>query len=1085
MKHIKYIIKLSIRVKLMTHKLILILIISNFLHFYGICQSMDDLGNCPLFDLEDLKEFEISGFKINNSGKIFSLSDEDRLKIRNGIGANKNWNLTAEAISGVGTNCTYKLQLNEKSYLAQAAAAAYNIQANTISIKEIGAANTPSPSTSDPKIFANIILPYLYRNDLDKFSKIIYSDLKDPETRQNENMLHCKSKRECPLKMVIYNQKGYEEGIADFPLENSVVKIGKPLFLKAGNYKGIKITEDIPIGYNIHLPNLPIKGVLVHVYGGFETAKRLSNLYKPMSLSPLDIYLLSQGIAVITLNLVDFLKLEGAQRQMSSQLQDELQASIDKFFEVLRNSPGQLFDGFFIPEQARIFLFGASFGGRTAIRQAELYPNSFDGYISHDGAISGIMSAKSDLRDRGEYKDYLSPMDMNKGNRQGTIDSKISKIVRPILLLHNFDDNNVNVKVTLDFYWAALLSGKKDLVHLFITRRGNPISSSCLLPNREKLINKGHFCPSEETQAFRSYSQTISSFILGDLTISPQESKWMAHQFTLLANKNYKEATLEELFLSEAFRIYVDLHGQENLSEMAVQKTIDSEWEDIYVPLYKTLKYLTSLSRSRINLYEEISYILNPNVLKDKDIQHSIKRQLPFFTEYVHEQYGYDIPDEAEMGGILNSKNFIETYRSILKNYKNYSPDTILFLLSNIYLGNIEFYLGRREKIEENLGNHEELRNNMDAAKLNLIRALQKNKKLFTKGEGPYENSFEEFKQMINQKSNEVFSEFKNILNGGTIIEHDEGSQMEIYNKIIKTTNNIFSKGSDIAVKYQIQVIDIYAENVKRSEGLLSPTYGRLMLFYYTQIKLSLALIKGEMSNVLLTFESLIKAWDSPLLWKSNQDFIKHRYDSERFDVIHSFLKNITENLVSSFPSSKFNRRQIDIFLNNCITRRKFEDSIDLMKFLIMSPQKDVGDYIGDIKKLLQEISPIFMSNDPVSKKYQNDIISLYNKTINSMEPKFKNRDEAMKFMIFLEVFALVEGTEEAMETAMKRSIAVMEPYPEPNPQMVFFDVMLKKIIPSFLGLFPSKLTMSNISKIGDKVLNDSEMDKEWQLLEK
>lgn len=1067
----------------MVHKLILILIISNFLHFCGICQSMDDLGNCPLFDLEDLKEFESRGAKTNSSGKIFSLSDEDRLKILNGIGASKNWNLTAEAIRGVGTNCTYKLQLNEKSYLAQAAAAAYNRQANTISIKEIGAANTPSPSTSDPKIFANIVLPYLYRNDLDKFSKIIYSDLKDPETRQNENMLHCKSKRECPLKMVIYNQKGYDEGIADFPLENSVVKIGKPLVLNAGDYKGVKIEEDIPIGYNIHLPNLPIKGVLVHVYGGFETAKRLSNLYKPMSLSPLDTYLLSQGIAVITLNLVDFLKLEGAQRQMSSQLQDELQASIDKFFEVLRNSPEQLFHGFFIPEQARIFLFGASFGGRTAIRQAELYPKSFDGYISHDGAISGIMSTKSDLQERGSYKEYLSPMDM--GNTQSTIDTKISKIERPVLLLHNFDDNNVNVKVTLDFYWAALQSGKKDLVSLFITRRGNPISSSCLLQNKEKISNKGHFCPSEESQAFRSYSQTISSFILGDLTISPEESKWMAHQFTLLANKNYKDATLEELFVSEAFRIYGELHGQENLSDLAVQKIIDSEWENIFVPLYKTLKYLTSLSRSRINLNEEISYILTPNVLKDKDIQHSIKLQLPFFTEYVHEQYGYDIPDETEMGIILNSKNFTETYRSILKNYTNYPPDAILFLLYNIYLGNIDFYLERKEKIEENLGNKEELIKDIAVAKLNFIQALQKNNKLFIKGEGVYERSFEEFRQMINNKSNEVFIEFKNILNGGTIIEQDEGAQIDIYNSIINSTNILFSKGNDIAIKYQRQVIDIYDENIKRSEGLLSPTYGRVMLFYYTEMKLSLALIKGEMSGLLLTFENLIKAWDSALLWESNPDFIKHRYDSERFDVIHSFLKNIAENLVSSFPSSKFNRRQIDIFLNNCITRRKFEDSIDLMKFLIMNPQKDVGDYIGDIKRLLQDISPIFMSHDPVSKKYQNDIISLYRKTINSTDPKFKSRNEAMKFMIYLQVFALVEGTEEAMENAMIRSIAVMEPYPEPNPQMVFFVAMLKKIIPSFLDLFPSKLTMSNIIKIGDKVLNDIEMDREWQLLEK
>ncbi len=67
-------------------------------------------------------------------------------------------------------------------------------------------------------------------------------------------------------------------------------------------------------------------------------------------------------------------------------------------------------------------IFGSSFGGRTAVRHIQLYPGTFNGAISHDGALAK------------EGKDYLWPINYLDDTQK-------------ILAMQNIDDARVKVSV--------------------------------------------------------------------------------------------------------------------------------------------------------------------------------------------------------------------------------------------------------------------------------------------------------------------------------------------------------------------------------------------------------------------------------------------------------------------------------------------------------------------------------------------------------------------------------------------------------------------------------------------------------------
>lgn len=548
-------------------------------------------------------------------------------------------------------------------------------------------------------------LSTLYKENLPQFSKLIFSDIPGTDTKRDPIPYSQPS-----FKNVIYNQTGYIDP-STLPIQDETFQLGNTLYLD----------NNTPIGYNIHLPKGDVKAVFVEVYGGNGFT------YTPGNLDNLQIYLLNHGIAIITLNLLDLRELNLMQQEMPSDIHQRLHASINHFYNTLNNekdlnqllpenaSP-ELTDSLLSLKDKKKYLYGASFGGRTAVRQAELYPKTFDGYISHDGGLSPGMSVLSadpavvemELDEPVvKAREWLSPM-----TEDPSSDTKIDKIQSPILLLHNFDDNSVNVKVSLHWYQKALKMGKGDLVRFFITRRGNPT----LFPSHRK----GHFLP-EDTEAFKSYSETVASFILNGPSQLPATSEWMANQINIYANKNYRSADLQERFISEAFRLYkydqdkrykasVEASNQQNLpalsqqekyqtssdeemrtqtqQEKATQKSyLEQAWITDYRPIYYTLTHLEDLKAPQ-GLAEEMYRLQSEGLLTDDVLRNALDKQMPFFLEFLEEKYpgkynfNYPLNSESEMN-IL-----IQQLRNWILNIRQEEPDFVRYLLYTLYISN-------------------------------------------------------------------------------------------------------------------------------------------------------------------------------------------------------------------------------------------------------------------------------------------------------------------------------------------------------------------------------------------------------------
>lgn len=584
-----------------------------------------------------------------------------------------------------------------------------------------------------------LMLPSLYRDYFQQYSKMIFSNLPGIQFEKRETYPALSQE----FGKVIYNQEGYtknqkgEEDIQDLPLESEIIKKGNPLILR--NYKFInekdeEHLQDIPIGYNIYLPKNEIKGAIVRVYGGNQASDRASNLKMPLSLDFLDHYLLKQGIVVIYLNLLDFLELNDYQMSMPESLHNKLHASIHHFLQVIRTQPETIFPDLTLPNDIKIILYGESFGGMLSIRHAELFPQaedskSFDGYISHDGWLSPkigelgdptLMSShilNSNLIKNPQSKEYPPSAEPEAEKWLSPIGKeKVDCIQQPILLLHNFDDNNVNVKVCLDFFKEALKSGKENLVHLLITRRGNPI------PNTIDPYEKGHGI-SRDTHAFENYARTVAFFILEGPPKSSTVSKWMAHQYEIYANKNYKMATFEELFISEAYRLYKSSYYRPKVipGEGGIQtkQKIDSDdikFENFWVNkgelLYYTLKYLRSFQDKEEPLQmikacqNEMEDLENNGLLADEDVERTLLYQLPDFFDYLREYFGYIINHDIDLGTFLKNQDLKDEFRNSLMNNQN-DPDFAFYQLQTLYLANPGLMKKRMEqltKVEEFAG---------------------------------------------------------------------------------------------------------------------------------------------------------------------------------------------------------------------------------------------------------------------------------------------------------------------------------------------------------------------------------------------
>lgn len=550
-----------------------------------------------------------------------------------------------------------------------------------------------SPSERSGEDFISKFLQY-YIEDLHDFSDMIFAKAvrgeayKAPEVSKKFEL--------------VYNQQGYDAGLEDYRAQNPVLYPKEGTTTKGNVVKfgqSLSLAQGVPIGYNIYLPlNTEIKAVFVHVYGGFKASMRAQRMDHPPIRSNLENYLLSQGIAVVKLNLVDLLQLEVHQMDMPEALHTRLHASINKFFETLKNNPTNLHEDLKVLKGKKIFLYGGSFGGRTAIRQAELYPGTFSGYISHDGALSFAMLEKSNLRhkmhantpDSIKASQWLEPMTDDPQN-----DQKIQKIQEPILLLHNLDDNNVNVKVTLDWRDKAKKVGKGNLIRLYTSEMGNIIG--------KEVVDKGHFAP-DEKEAFERYAHTISTFILNDPSKLPEMSEWVGHKSTLKANENYTAASVEEKFLSLAYR-----HYKEGLNKLPkpslkspilippIEKIIDGQWNSYYVPLLYAVAYAESLKGLKEDSVRSVmNYLKTSGVLTSQILEKGLMIELPPLLEFMKEKNKLYPSKDITVESLAINNRIQDFYKELVvdpshhESWLGFEQSQAIHVLSTLYRGNLD-----------------------------------------------------------------------------------------------------------------------------------------------------------------------------------------------------------------------------------------------------------------------------------------------------------------------------------------------------------------------------------------------------------
>lgn len=521
---------------------------------------------------------------------------------------------------------------------------------------------------------------------------------------------------------VIYNDDAIDIKIGKKSIDSEgftkqhpqLYKKGPSLFLPASTYEipahtlneqksFLKIDEDIPIGYHIYLPKGPVQAIYVKVYGG--------NSYYPISKDILgthdDIYLLSHGIAIIELSLLDLYELKGSQMKMSKEIHQKLHLSIDYFYNVLEKNPELIgLDNKEEIQGKRIVLKGSSFGGRTAIKHAELYPETFDGYISHDG---GLLSADS------WYK--LGSIRLYKGDReQMKISSEwldpsppkwIDKIKDPILLLQNYDDNNVGAQMTL--YWYKEARKAKKEVQLLVTPRGNPISDS----NIDVDINKGHFAPKDEID-FSKYMDTMRHFILYGPSKLETMSEWSAEKYDVYANaflnEQYDTLPLKDKFISWAWRLY-NAHPDEEYAKKVranypKEKDIPEKTKELMTRrAHKSWEMFENQEITNGTIYDALAYLeenkhlnFKRDIVTDDHIRNMFKYHLPLFIDYLREK-GDEVPSAAVIKWVMSDQKSLQIYKELLT--KKIDPLMENYLLRILFIANPslldEF---RREKTE-------------------------------------------------------------------------------------------------------------------------------------------------------------------------------------------------------------------------------------------------------------------------------------------------------------------------------------------------------------------------------------------------
>lgn len=472
-----------------------------------------------------------------------------------------------------------------------------------------------------------------------------------------------------------------------------------------------------PIGYSITLPPNGIKcnNVLVDIYGGTQKNGMRSSLDNNVKEA-----LLKNGTAVVQLNLPDLLELDVFQGKMPKDLFEKIQACIDKFYQTLKHHPETLHEdlrniGF---NEMDIFLFGESFGGTMSMRHSQMYPGTYSGYISASGGLSMETMKAADLdvdviRDRVQFKPWLDP----------ALTKNIVTMEDPVLLIHTPSDNNVNIKVTTDFYNQIANNeelqkkGKNNLAKIYIYNPGNPI------PIKKEMYNKGHYIPTKGSE-LTSLINIITGFMHNKSSILPTMSAWQAYKYDTLANKFFRAGTLQQKFIAEMLdKDRIDPEENKFVQKMLSATEREETWKEHYQPLYFAMYYVDTLSKDNAALSNVVQKLEDENWLTDEMIGNALSYQQNVFSQYIQEMYDVQITKD-----MLNTPEMINQFRQSLRSLPTKNSAEVKYMLFALYLSNPDLLLPEYNALE----NSQELITKSQEAKRELIATFTTNRRMIS-----------------------------------------------------------------------------------------------------------------------------------------------------------------------------------------------------------------------------------------------------------------------------------------------------------------------------------------------------------------
>lgn len=192
--------------------------------------------------------------------------------------------------------------------------------------------------------------------------------------------------------------KSLQDTIKNYGKQNNVQEV-----------ENIKTDEGDPVAFTLLMPENP-KAIIINAYGGSD--QKESFVSHPGEIPFSTKYMLSQGIGVMSLNLIDILENKSSQRNFDEGIFKRLLVSIKAARDWAYNK-----------FQKPTYFLGTSFGGVISANLLAQYPGDFRG---------GMMFASA-LNEEECSGDYLKIL-KNGG---------IEKIKDNILFMHNTSDKNV------------------------------------------------------------------------------------------------------------------------------------------------------------------------------------------------------------------------------------------------------------------------------------------------------------------------------------------------------------------------------------------------------------------------------------------------------------------------------------------------------------------------------------------------------------------------------------------------------------------------------------------------------------------